>query len=425
MDAIKKLKLIDGLFYIVSLICASPHLLKFIVTMAAVRPSASTCQVCFHPGHCYRNCAHPTIEALHVQGIEIYKRFMLAHNNQVHYNNMHHWTAQLSRGMMRALITRYALPQVLFQFDSIHAWRTWRTARAYSDSIYIPARPAIQGAATLEELRCMTEVVYTALAKEVILVDVDSAETMAASDHVEQMRAAFSAFRSDLSRNPNVSGQGLQNYAQDIIRYLETIVQQQEAVRLVPRIPVPMLQAAYLSPPTLPLVYIPMPRPVVVVDVAEEEEEDDGMFVGDFVPLRNTRREPTFTIDLRLSPPPVVADAAADPDADAGAEEEEEPIQCGICWDEVDDERRVVTNCNHNYCDGCITSQLDSIRVKHRRSGDVCRYLDLSCALCRQNVHTLSHNIADNAKIHAVKSVLYHPAAVAPAVVAVADAVVV
>lgn len=407
--AIKKLKLIVGFFYIVSLICALPHLLKFIVIMAAVRPSTSTCQVCFHPGHCYRNCAHPTIEALHVQGIEIYKRFMLAHNNQVHYNNMHHWTAQLSRGMMRALITRYALPQVLFQFDSIHAWRTWRTARAYSDSIYIPARPAIQGAATLEELRCMTEVVYTALAKEVILVDVDSIETIAASDHVEQMRTAFSAFQCALSRNPNVSGQGLQNYAQDIIHYLETIVQQQEAYRIAPHVPLPVLQEAYLNPPLLPLVYIPMPRPVVVVDATEEEEEDDVM-LGDFVPLRNTRRQPTFTIDLRLSPPPAAADAGA----------EEEPIQCGICWDDIDDERRIVTNCNHNYCDGCITSYLDSIRVKHRRSGDVCRYLDLSCALCRQNVHTLSHNIADNAKIHAVKSVLYHPAAVAPA-----DAVVV
>jgi len=214
MDAIKKLKLVDGLFYIVSLICASPHLLKFIVIMAAIRPSASTCQVCFHTGHCYRNCAHPTIEALHVQGIEIYKRFMLTHTNQVHYNNMHHWTSQLSRGMMRALITRYALPQVLFQFDSIHAWRTWRNARADSDTSYIPARPAIQGVATLEELRCMIEVVYTTLAKEVILVDVDSIETMAASDHVEQMRMAFSTFQGALSRHPNVSDGGdLEEYS--------------------------------------------------------------------------------------------------------------------------------------------------------------------------------------------------------------------
>ena len=111
------------------------------------------------------------------------------------------------------------------------------------------------------------------------------------------------------------------------------------------------------------------------------------------------QRQPTFTIDLRLSAPPAT-DAAADAVAD--------PVQCGICWDELNDERRIMTNCNHNYCDGCVTSQIDSIRAKYRRSGDICRYLDLNCALCRQNVHTLSHNMSDDAKIRAVKDVLYH-----------------
>jgi len=131
---------------------------------------------------------------------------------------------------------------------------------------------------------------------------------------------------------------------------------------------------------------------------------------ADFMPLRarggtiprQNQRQPTFTIDLRLLAPPaapVAADASAD-DADA--------VQCGICWDELNDESRIITNCNHNYCDGCITSQLDSIRAKYRRSGDICRYLDLNCALCRQNVHTLSHNMSDDAKIRGVKDVLYH-----------------
>jgi hypothetical protein len=34
--------------------------------------------------------------------------------------------------------------------------------------------------------------------------------------------------------------------------------------------------------------------------------------------------------------------------------------------------------------------------------------LELNCALCRQNVHTLSHNMSDDAKIRALKDVLYH-----------------
>lgn len=128
----------------------------------------------------------------------------------------------------------------------------------------------------------------------------------------------------------------------------------------------------------------------------------------DFMPLRvrggtiprQNQRQPTFIIDLRLSMPPAAVEGAdaAVPDA----------VQCGICWDELNDESRIITNCNHNYCDGCITSQIDSIRAKYRRSGDICRYLDLSCALCRQNVHTLSHNMSDDAKIRGVKDVLYH-----------------
>jgi hypothetical protein len=130
----------------------------------------------------------------------------------------------------------------------------------------------------------------------------------------------------------------------------------------------------------------------------------------DFMPLRarggtiprQNQRQPTFTIDLRLSAPPV---AAADASEDAVAAD---AVQCGICWDELNDERRIITNCNHNYCDGCITSQIDSIRAKYRRSGDICRYLDLNCALCRQNVHTLSHNMSDDARIRGVKDVLYH-----------------
>jgi len=109
-----------------------------------------------------------------------------------------------------------------------------------------------------------------------------------------------------------------------------------------------------------------------------------------------------------LAPPAAAADAVDAAAVDAAAAATQDPVQCGICWDELNDESRVITNCNHNYCDGCITSQLDSIRAKYRRSGDICRYLDLNCALCRQNVHTLSHNMSDDAKVRGVKDVLYH-----------------
>ena len=364
------------------------NLIKMSATPAtAPARQPSSCQVCFQPGHCYRNCSDPTIEAAHLQGVEMYKQLLMSHNDIRRQENVQIWCTNLSRGMMRVLLARYTIPQVLSEFESIQAWRTWRAQTSLTDQIYIPARLSIQGLANLDELRCMIDIAYTNLAQEIILTDIDSIEIMAANDHIAQMRSAFILIGRNL-RHANLTGDGVQNYAQDIIHYLETIIQQQEARSMFPAVPVPLMRQEYLNDPLPPMVHIPMPRPARVLD------EPPG-----FMPLRvrgaQNQRQPTFTIDLRLSAP--VADATA-----------ADPVQCGICWDELNDERRIVTNCNHNFCDGCVTSQLDSVRAKYRRSGDICRYLDLNCALCRQNVHTLSHNMSDDAKIRGVKDVLYH-----------------
>jgi len=325
----------------------------------------------------------------------MYKQLLMSHNDITRQTNVHAWSMNLTRGMMRVLLTRYAMPQVLSEFESLQAWRTWRAGARLSDQIFIPARHAIQGLASLDELRLMIDIAYTALAQEIIVADIDSMEIMAANDHVAQMRSAFIILSRNL-RNANLTAHGVQNYAQDIIDYLQVIIHQQEARSMFSPVSVPVMREEYLNYPLQPMVHIPMPRPTRVV------QEHPG-----FVSLHPRRgvaqRQPTFTIDLRLSVPDVATDAAADV-----VEAVADPVQCGICWDELNDETRIITNCNHNYCDGCVTAQLDSIRAKYRRSGDICRYLDLNCALCRQNVHTLSHNMSDDAKVRAVKDVLYH-----------------
>jgi len=363
--------------------------------VAAPARQPSSCQVCFQPGHCYRACSDPVIEATHLQGVEMFRQLLMSHNDAFRHANVTMWAMNLSRGMMRVLLARYTPPQLLSEFESIQAWRAWRAGARLTDQIFIPARPAIQGLASQNELRDMLDVVYTKLANEIIVADIDAMEIIAANDHVAQMRRAFIQLSRNL-RNANLTGDGVRNYAQDAIDYLQVIIQQQEARSMFSPVPVPVMREEYLNYPLQPMVHIPMPRPMRV----RVEENADFMPLrvrGGTIPRQN-QRQPTFTIDLRLAMP-----VAAAPD-DAGAAD---AIQCGICWDELNDESRVITNCNHNYCDGCITSQLDSIRAKYRRSGDICRYLDLSCALCRQNVHTLSHNMSDDAKIRAVKDVLY------------------
>ena len=323
----------------------------------------------------------------------------MSHNDAIRQAHVNMWAVNLSRGMMRILLARYTPAELLYEFESIQAWRAWRAGARLTDQIYIPARPGIQGVATKNELHCMIDMVYTKLANEIIIADIDSMEIIAANDHVAQMRRAFIQLSRNL-RTANLTGDGVQNYAQDAIDYLQVIIQQQEARAVFSPVPVPVMREEYLNDPLQPMVHIPMPHPTRVV------EEPDFMPLrvrGGTIPRQN-QRQPTCTIDLRLSVP-VAASAADAGDADASVAD---AVQCGICWDELNDESRVITNCNHNYCNGCITSQLDSIRAKYRRSGDICRYLDLNCALCRQNVHTLSHNMSDDAKIRGVKDVLYH-----------------
>lgn len=320
----------------------------------------------------------------------------MSHNDAVRQAHVNMWAMNLSRGMMRVLLARYTPAELLSEFESIQAWRAWRAGARLTDQIFIPSRPAIQGVATKNELHCMIDMVYTKLANEIIIADIDSMEIIAANDHVAQMRRAFIQLSRNL-RNANLTGHGVQNYAQDAIDYLQVIIQQQDARAVFSPVPVPVMREEYLNDPLPPMVHIPMPRPVMVV-----EEHPDFMPLrvrGGTIPRQN-QRQPTFIIDLRLSMPPAAVEGAdaAVPDA----------VQCGICWDELNDQSRIITNCNHNYCDGCITSQIDSIRAKYRRSGDICRYLDLNCALCRQNVHTLSHNMSDDAKIRGVKNVLYN-----------------
>ena len=323
----------------------------------------------------------------------------MSHNDVNRQAHVTIWAMNLSRGMMRVLLARYTPPELLSEFESIQAWRAWRDGARSTDQIYIPTRPAVQGLANKNELQCMIDMVYTKLANEIIIADIDSMEIIAANDHVAQMRRAFIQLSRNL-RNANLTGDGVQNYAQDAIDYLQVIIQQQQARAVFEPVHVPVMREEYITAPLLRMVHIPMPRPTRVV------EEHPG-----FVSMRprSIPRQPTFTIDLRLLAPAAAADDGAPGPALAASAvpNEQDPVQCGICWDELNDESRVITNCNHNYCDGCISSQLDSIRAKYRRSGDICRYLDLNCALCRQNVHTLSHNMSDDAKIRGVKDVLY------------------
>jgi hypothetical protein len=236
------------------------------------------------------------------------------------------------------------------------------------------------------------------LAKEVILTNVDNIEIMSANHHATQLREAFFIMRRQLD-NPNISGEGLQHYAQDIIQYLQTIIQQQSVYTISSPVAVPQMQPTYLNAPLPLLLNVPIPHLFDALDM-----DMDAVPIQQSHP-RASPRTPTFVIDVtRQASVPALDDSTP-----------AETIQCGICWDEMNHESMLTTNCNHNFCNGCITSQLSTIRNKHHTTQ---RYLDLSCALCRQNVETLSHKMDDNStKLADLRNMLYHPVAVVDAVV--------
>ena len=60
----------------------------------------------------------------------------MSHNDVGRQENVQIWCTNLSRGMMRVLLARYAIPQVLSEFESIQAWRTWRAGARLTDQIY-------------------------------------------------------------------------------------------------------------------------------------------------------------------------------------------------------------------------------------------------------------------------------------------------
>jgi hypothetical protein len=235
----------------------------------------------------------------------MFRQLLMSHNDAFRQANVTMWAINLSRGMMRILLARYTPPELLSEFESIQAWRAWRACARLTDQIYIPARAAIQGVATKNELHCMIDMVYTKLANEIIIADIDSMEIIAANDHVAQMRRAFIQLSRNL-RNANLTGHGVQNYAQDAIDYLSVIIQQQEARAVFEPVPVPVMREEYLTEPLLRMVHIPMPRPTRVV-----EENADFMPLrarGGTIPRQN-QRQPTFIIDLSLSMP-VAAEGA-------------------------------------------------------------------------------------------------------------------
>ena len=54
-------------------------------------------------------------------------------------------------------------------------------------------------------------------------------------------------------------------------------------------------------------------------------------------------------------------------------------FQCPICIEEVEDFRRVTTNCNHDICDICTDKYLENLKQK-----------EPCCCLCRSTITTLS-----------------------------------
>jgi hypothetical protein len=86
--------------------------------------------------------------------------------------------------------------------------------------------------------------------------------------------------------------------------------------------------------------------------------------------------EPALPVTL-----PVKKKKAIMPIYDLSDDTEEDTVEeCAICFDNINSSDRVILNCNHQFCGVCIN---DYIKKYHNE-------IELSCALCRTKITTVS-----------------------------------
>lgn len=391
------------------------------------------CPIC-SDDHLYRECEHPCIQQYHNLCLEIHISLIV---NSRFYRACENICNETPPGVARAMILKYTPRDMLSsQFVSIYQWRT-SYDDVEQDEKKLPSRVGIISSASRVDLRNMLSLIYSRLALDAYNdVSPNHAGIVAhgvplytnrirqadmAEKHATNVATALMNFSRKLKNTINITPEGVTEVISNLTQFLTTTIVDMENNKIEPTIPGNSLQTG-LRPNHIDTSFIPTLNEII-------NDGNDPRHMSTIRPYAVMQRITQYSdsilppgaaipahsrlADLR-APPPIVHQTPYS--GGGGTRNRPQPKfhvnmnrnlqtelpsimvgdSCGICWDNMTITNACRTDCNHNFCAGCMTQH---IRATRTRVSNSLRHAplhqstdtDLNCPMCRYSIKELTY----------------------------------
>ena len=388
------------------------------------------CPIC-SDDHLYRECEHPCIQQYHNLCLEIHISLIV--NNRF-YRTCEAICYETPPGVARAMILKYTPRDMLSsEFISIQQWRTYfRDTEVENDNKKLPCRVGVISNASKVDLRNMLSHIYSRLADDaynnvdpnqvlnyangVPLYSNNIRQASMAGRHATNVATALTNFSRKLKNTINITPSGVIEVISNLQAFLTTTIVEMENNHIVPTTLANEVQTGvrqrHIDTSFIPLLngiindgndprLMNAIRPYIMMERIAQYSHSilpEGAVISSHSRLAeirapptpptpptppNINRQPNFHVNLS-------------PDLQTELPSTIQGETCGICWEHLTITNACRTDCNHNYCAGCMT---EHIRTTRRRASRMLRHApstlsadtDLSCPLCRHSITDVTY----------------------------------
>ena len=356
------------------------------------------CDTCYTMGHRYKDCNHPNILPIHkhLLAMHIEHRATRSSAPSIERPRTSNIVRSLPVSLCRTLIVQYTPDDCkTTDYTNITAWKN----RPHEEKYKLPSRLTLLSRMSISSAHTMIGILYEHLAIKYLhdYPHSDPAKRMRIHEFQNNLRYELNRIGFRLLRNNNQS----LAHAVESLSHLQSVTHQATADMNVihdQRRQRPTNRQTrndflrgvdyqrYCNHSNTEVLFrtLIIPEPDYAPMTPPMEDEDDEPMTPPPAPARRrmTSRPPQAVQAFEI----------------AMEKHEGEPpaAECGICWEATNKNTLCSTNCNHNFCMGCITQQAKTAKTKlqcrmarehvPRRE----RTPELTCALCRAQVNTLN-----------------------------------
>ena len=391
------------------------------------------CPIC-SDDHLYRECEHPCIQQYHNLCLEIHISLIV--NNRF-YKTCEAICYETPPGVAKAMILKYTPRDMLSsEFISIQQWRTYfRDTEVENDNKKLPCRVGVISNASKVDLRNMLSHIYSRLADDayndvepnrvlnyvngVPLYSNNIRQASMAERHATNVATALTNFSRKLKNTINITPSGVIEVITNLQAFLTTTIIEMENNHIVPTTLANEVQTG-VRQQHIDTSFIPIlggiindgndPRLMNTIRSYTMMERisqyshsilPEGAVISSNSRLAvirapptpptphtpptppNRNRQPNFNVnlvrDLQTELPTTI-----------------EGDTCGICWEYMTITNACRTDCNHNYCAGCMVQH---VRATRMRASSMLRHApsyqsadtELSCPLCRHSITDVTY----------------------------------